>query len=85
MKISERGQITIPKHFREQFGLTPNIEVDVRVKAGMLVVEPRKDAQKFRAALEKWRGHGAKHLKGLGFKSTDEYMTALRGPKLRQR
>ena len=29
MRISERGQITIPKHLRERFGLHPNVEVEV--------------------------------------------------------
>jgi AbrB family looped-hinge helix DNA binding protein len=29
MKISERGQITIPKNFREQYGLNSNVEVEI--------------------------------------------------------
>ena len=29
MKIEERGQITIPKNLREQYGLLPNIEVEM--------------------------------------------------------
>jgi AbrB family looped-hinge helix DNA binding protein len=28
MKIGERGQVTIPKKFREQYGLMPNIEIE---------------------------------------------------------
>lgn len=28
MRISERGQVTIPRTLREQFGLTANTEVD---------------------------------------------------------
>ena len=29
MRISERGQITIPKHLRERFGMTHNVEVEI--------------------------------------------------------
>ena len=29
MRISERGQITIPKELRERFGLHHNVEVDI--------------------------------------------------------
>lgn len=29
MKISQRGQITIPKHLRERFGLKHNVEVEI--------------------------------------------------------
>ena len=29
MRISERGQITIPKALRERFGLNQNVEVEV--------------------------------------------------------
>ena len=30
MRISERGQITIPKPLRERFGMNPNVEVEIR-------------------------------------------------------
>ena len=29
MRISEQGQITIPKHLRERFGMDPNVEVEI--------------------------------------------------------
>ena len=29
MKIGERGQVTIPKTLREEYGLLPNIEVEL--------------------------------------------------------
>ncbi len=38
MKISERGQITIPKPLRDKFGLSKDIEVDlVSTKEGILI------------------------------------------------
>ena len=38
MKIGERGQVTIPKNIREQYGLMPYIEVEfVPKKTGVLI------------------------------------------------
>ncbi len=38
MRISERGQITIPKHLRERFGMHHNVEVEVTpTDAGLLI------------------------------------------------
>jgi AbrB family looped-hinge helix DNA binding protein len=34
MKMTQRGQITIPKAIREECGFTPNSEVEVRVMDG---------------------------------------------------
>jgi AbrB family looped-hinge helix DNA binding protein len=38
MRISERGQITIPKHLRERFGLNHDVEVEITATdAGLLI------------------------------------------------
>lgn len=38
MKISERGQITIPKTLRDKFGLNKNVEVELTaIPAGILI------------------------------------------------
>lgn len=38
MRISERGQITIPKYLRERFGMHHNVEVEVTpTDAGLLI------------------------------------------------
>ena len=38
MKISERGQVTIPKTLRHRFGLYKNVEIDLLpVKEGLLI------------------------------------------------
>jgi len=43
MKISERGQITIPKLLRDRFGLAKEIEVDlVSTKEGILIQKTTK-------------------------------------------
>ncbi len=79
MKMTERGQITIPKAIREKCGFTPNTEVEVKLKDGVVTVEPKFDEQAFNAAVKKWSGSGAKRMRKLGFKSTDEFIEAIRG------
>jgi AbrB family looped-hinge helix DNA binding protein len=38
-KVGERGQITIPKEFRERLGISHGDEVTVQEKDGKLVIE----------------------------------------------
>ena len=38
MKISERGQITVPKALRDRFGLYKNVEIEIiSTKGGILI------------------------------------------------
>ena len=38
MRISEQGQITIPKHLRDRFGMNPNVEVEIApTERGLLI------------------------------------------------
>ena len=38
MRVSERGQVTIPKTLRNQFGLNHNVEVEmIPTKRGLLI------------------------------------------------
>ena len=41
MRISERGQITIPKHLRERFGLHPGVEVVITPAENGLLIHKR--------------------------------------------
>lgn len=45
MKISRRGQVTIPKHLRERFGLHHNVEVEVSPTAGGVFIRKKETAQ----------------------------------------
>lgn len=45
MRISERGQITIPKGLRERFGLNHNVEVELVPAVGGLLIQKRTSAQ----------------------------------------
>ena len=45
MRISERGQITIPKKLRDQFGINHNVEVDITPTRNGLLIHKRTAAQ----------------------------------------
>ena len=71
MRISERGQITIPKALRERFGLHRDVEVDISpTEQGLLI---RK-----RAAALHPVDRVAGILDGVDF-DTDEYIEEIRG------
>lgn len=41
MRISKRGQITIPKHLRDRFGLSHNVEVEITPADNGLLIRKR--------------------------------------------
>ena len=41
MRISKRGQITIPKHLRDRFGLSRNVEVEITPTDNGLLIRKR--------------------------------------------
>lgn len=84
MRVTEKGQVTIPKQVRDQLGIGPGSEVDfvqaedggIRLVAvnGELLQEER--AWHFRETLDRMAG-----TIDLGGMTTDEYMVWLRGPR----
>ncbi|MCY3538440.1 MAG: AbrB/MazE/SpoVT family DNA-binding domain-containing protein [Acidimicrobiia bacterium] len=70
MRISERGQITIPKKMRERFGLNHNVEVELTPTEGGLLIHKRTAAhhpvERVYAILD------------IG-KDTDDYIEEIRG------
>ena len=75
MKIGERGQVTIPKELREQFGLEPETEVEFRVVKGS--IQLMKTPQK--SEIRKWKGRCKDSLKQLGNSSIDKFIDDVRG------
>ena len=45
MRISERGQITIPKHLRDRFGMNHNVEVEITPTEQGLLIQKRTAAE----------------------------------------
>jgi AbrB family looped-hinge helix DNA binding protein len=75
MRIGERGQVTIPKDIREQFGLGPETEVEFRVVGGSIVL---KKAPK-KLNLAKWKGRCGDAFAKLGYPSVDKFIDDVRG------
>ncbi|MCL2717143.1 MAG: AbrB/MazE/SpoVT family DNA-binding domain-containing protein [Alphaproteobacteria bacterium] len=76
MRITSKGQVTIPAHIREQAGLLPNTEVEVEFDGNVVKI--------VRAAEARKPGRGARvvaHLRGRGSvkMTTDEIMALTRG------
>jgi len=75
MRIGERGQVTIPKEIRDQFGLGPETEVEFRVVGGNIVL---KKAPK-KLSLAKWKGRCSDTFAKLGYSSVDDFIDDVRG------
>jgi AbrB family looped-hinge helix DNA binding protein len=77
MRITSKGQVTIPAEIREQAGLLPHTEVDFEFDGKVVTIVP--------AAHSKKKGRGARivaHLRahpGDVAMSTDEIMALTRG------
>lgn len=79
MKITSKGQVTIPQAVREQAGLYPHGEVEFVINPdGEVVIRPLAGgASPVRAAFERVRGSAtAREFKDM---NTDEFMRYLRG------
>ncbi len=78
MRITSRGQVTIPQHIREKAGLLPNTEVQFEYVRGEVILKPlRKPKSKGWQAIEKSRGS----MNNPMFKgwTTEKIMRFLRG------
>ena len=75
MRISKRGQITIPKDLRDRFGMHPDAEVEITATEGGLLIRKRvKGQHPVDAIYGIANGWAAKE-----YGSTDEYMSDIRG------
>ena len=70
MRISERGQVTIPKPLRDRFGMNPNVEVEITATENGLLIRKRTAAK-----------HPVDRIHGIvpGRGRTDDYVEAIRG------
>jgi AbrB family looped-hinge helix DNA binding protein len=77
MKVTIKGQITVPLALRERYGLHPGTEVEFEPEAGGLRVKARKRTRKAATAFDAWLVHAAgSSTSGL---STDKIMAMTRG------
>lgn len=82
MRVTEKGQVTIPKHIRQAAGVAPGSEVSFSVDGGKIVITamgiaPKGDRRaKLRDAAARVRKSLSPEFKQLG---ADEIMAFLRG------
>ena len=70
MRISERGQITIPKKLRDRFGMNHNVEVEITPTRNGLLIHKRTAAKHPVELVYAILGRGG---------STDDYLEEIRG------
>ena len=75
MRITSKGQVTIPQEIREKAGLLPNTEVEFKLANGRVTLHAvGKPKSPGKSAVEGLRG-SLKHLN----RTTDELMALTRG------
>ena len=75
MKVSERGQITIPKRLRERFGMHHNVEVEITPTDKGLLICKRSNPDR---PVDRVYGVFGKDALGEGV-SVDDYIEEIRG------
>ncbi len=74
MRITSKGQVTIPVEIRKQAGLLPNTEVEFTVRKNVVVVRKAgKPPRRGRQLIALMRGKGAKRM------TTEQIMALTRG------
>ncbi len=76
MKITSKGQVTIPAAVREQAGLHPDLEVDIVLRNGVATIvkaDGERGLSRGARIVARMRGRGDSGL------STDEIMALTRG------
>ena len=73
MKVTSKGQVTIPIELRERTGIVPGSEVEFDEKNGQLLIRKVKGTGKGAALIARMTGKGNLKL------STDQIMALTRG------
>jgi AbrB family looped-hinge helix DNA binding protein len=72
MRITTKGQVTIPQHIREKLGITPATEIDFVEEKGKVYIIKRLGTNKSRHRFRKLRGVATVRM------TTDEIMALTR-------
>ena len=81
MRVTEKGQVTIPKHIRDRLGIKPGSEIEIKIREEICVLEkkPARETQseERKREVREWAESvsGSVDLEGM---SVDEYMRFLR-------
>jgi AbrB family looped-hinge helix DNA binding protein len=76
MRITSKGQVTIPQEMRERYGLRPQTEVEFTpADGGVMIRAARNRRARFREWVKRARGSATMRI------TTDEVMRLTRGDK----
>ncbi len=81
MRVTEKGQVTIPKHIRDRLDIGPGSEVEFVERDSIVLIEKRKAAAGPGAqSFEEWAASVAGTFDTRGMDGKD-YVDWLRGPR----
>lgn len=72
MKVSSKGQVTIPIEIREEAGIVPGCEMAMKLDNGRIIIEKKSDSSRGKALVELMRGQGKLRM------STEEILDLTR-------
>jgi AbrB family looped-hinge helix DNA binding protein len=72
MRVTTKGQVTIPQHIREKLGITPSAEVDFIEEKGRIILVKRNEKKAAIRNFAKLRGLATVKM------TTDEIMALTR-------
>jgi len=73
MRVTSKGQVTIPLEIREKAGISPGAEVEFLESRGRIYLHKVKDAERGAVMVQQMAGRGTVHM------STDEILSLTRG------
>ena len=81
MRVTEKGQVTIPKHIRDRLGIEPGSEVEFVERDSIVLLEKRKNTPGREAqSFKEWAASVAGTFDTMGMDGK-EYVDWLRGPR----
>ncbi|MBN1696847.1 MAG: AbrB/MazE/SpoVT family DNA-binding domain-containing protein [Spirochaetales bacterium] len=75
MRVTSKGQVTIPLALREKYGINENVEVEFFDDKGKIYIEIIKNPENKQNRFEKFRGIATVKM------STDDIMALTRGER----
>ena len=73
MKVTSKGQVTIPQSVRNALGIHPHSDIEFEVKGTTAILRKARGSSRGKLLVEKLRGKSSVHM------TTDEIMSLTRG------
>lgn len=73
MRITQKGQVTIPENIRKKYGFSPHSEIDFKEEKGKIYIVLIKKKSQSAAIINRLRGSATVKM------TTDEIMALTRG------